>query len=280
MKINIIIRKILRRKIVIFAIIFLLLLLFTSFFPKFITPIDPMKMDLINRLSEPSYKHWLGTDQFGRDIFSRIIYGSSLTLKSGLGVVFLSITLGTYIAILSAFYTKFGTIMMRFIDVVMSFPSLILALMFIVIFGRGFINVIFAVGIGFMTRTARIIYGATLKVKSEVFIKAAKSVGAKDSRILLRHVLPNLISPISIQATFTFGFSLLQVSSLDFLGLGVSPEIPSWGNMLSEGHIYITRAPWLVIFPGICIVFTVLSFNILGDMLRDELDPRFRSIVN
>lgn len=279
MKINIILRKILRRKIVIFGIIFLYILVFLALFPSLITPIDPMKMDISNRLAKLSKENWFGTDQFGRDIYSRIIYGAGLTLKSGLGVVLLSMFFGTLIAVLSAYYTKFGSIMMRLVDVIMSFPSLILALVFIVIFGRGFINVIFAVGMGFMARTARIIYAVTLKTKSEVFIKAAKSVGAKDSRIILRHILPNLISVMSVQTTFTFGFCLLQIAALDFLGLGVSPQIPSWGNMLSEGRTYVTRAPWLLIFPGLCIVFTVLSFNIVGDMLRDELDPRFRSII-
>ncbi|MDD4363380.1 MAG: ABC transporter permease [Atribacterota bacterium] len=279
MRKKIILKKILRRKIVIFGIIFLFLLLFVAIFPKLITPIDPLQMDVRNRLSRPSSSHWFGTDMFGRDIYSRVIHGANLTLKSGLGVVILSIIFGTIIAIISAYYTRIGNIFMRLVDVVMSFPSLILALVFIVIFGRGFVNVVFAVGIGFMVRTARIIYGVTLKTKSEVFIKAARSVGAKDSRIIFRHILPNLVSPISVQTTFTFGFCLLQIAALDFLGLGVDPQIPSWGNMLSESQMYITRAPWLLIFPGLCIIFTVLSFNIVGDFLRDELDPRFRSII-
>lgn len=279
MKKNAIIRKIVRRKIALFGILFLFLLLFVSFFPNLITEIDPMKMNVNSRLTKPNNEHWFGTDQYGRDIYSRVIYGANLSLKSGLGVVLLSISFGTLIAVTSAYYSKFGSLMMRLVDVVMSFPSLILALVFIVIFGRGFINVIFAVGIGFITRTARILYGLTLKVKSEVFIKAAIAGGATNTRIILKHILPNLITPISVQTTFTFGFCLLEVSSLDFLGLGVSPQIPSWGNMLSEGHMYITRAPWLLISPGLSIVLTVLSFNIVGDMLRDELDPRFRSII-
>jgi peptide/nickel transport system permease protein len=165
---------------------------------------------------------------------------------------------------------------MRLVDVVMSFPALLLALAFLAILGPGLANVIIAVGINFLTRTARIIFGLTLKLKEEVFIEAVRSIGAGAPRILLRHILPNLMSPLIVQATFTFAFSLLQIASLDFLGVGVPPQIPSWGNMISEGRIYITRAPGVLLFPGTFIVLTVLAFNLVGDVLRDNLDPRFR----
>jgi peptide/nickel transport system permease protein len=165
---------------------------------------------------------------------------------------------------------------MRLIDVMMAFPSLLLALVLMTIFGRGLLNVIFAVGITYLTRTTRIVYGMTLKIKEEVYVEAFRASGASDIRLLLKHIFPNLTSPVIVQATFTFAFSLLDMASLDFLGLGLPPEIPSWGNMLSEGSIYLSRAPWMLIFPGLFIVLTVLSFNLIGDFLRDQVDPRFR----
>jgi len=274
-----IIKVITNRKIALIGVIILFMLVFTAIFAPLIAKYDPISINPIERLETPNTKHWFGTDNFGRDIFSRVIYGSRLTIISGFGVVILSTFFGVLIGVTSAYFKNYGLIMMRLIDVMMAFPSLILALAFMVILGRGLMNVIIAVGAVFLTRTTRIIYGLTLKIIEEVYVKAAISEGATDSRIIVKHILPNLISPIVVQATFTFAFSLLQMSSLDFLGLGVSPQIPSWGNMLSEGHIYIVRAPWLLIFPGMCIVLTVLSFNIVGDLLRDELDPRFRSEI-
>lgn len=274
-----IIKVITNRKIALIGVIILFMLVFTAIFAPLIAKYDPMNINPIERLEPPNTKHWFGTDNFGRDIFSRVIYGSRLTIISGFGVVILSTFFGVLIGVTSAYFKNYGLIMMRLIDVMMAFPSLILALAFMVILGRGLMNVIVAVGAVFLTRTTRIIYGLTLKIIEEVYVKAAISEGAADSRIIVKHILPNLISPIVVQATFTFAFSLLQMSSLDFLGLGVSPQIPSWGNMLSEGHIYIERAPWLLIFPGMCIALTVLSFNIVGDLLRDELDPRFRSEI-
>lgn len=274
------VKVIIGRKIALIGVIILLTLLVMAIFAPIIVKYDPIIVNPIERLQPPNAKHWFGTDNFGRDIFSRIVYGSRLTIISGLGVVFFSTLFGVLIGITSAYYKNYGLVMMRIIDVLMAFPSLVLALAFMMVLGRGLMNVIIAVGIVYLTRTTRIIHGATLKIIEEVYIKAAVSEGATNSRILLHHVLPNLVSPIAIQITFTFAFSLLQTTSLDFLGLGVSPQIPSWGNMLSEGRAFIERAPWLLIFPGTCIALTVLSFNIVGDLMRDELDPRFRSEIS
>jgi peptide/nickel transport system permease protein len=168
---------------------------------------------------------------------------------------------------------------MRLIDVFMSFPDLMMALVLMAILGRGIMNLIIAVGATYLTRTARIIHGLTMKIKNEAYIEAIYSEGASHARILARHIVPNLISLIIVQATFTFAFSLLQIAALDFLGVGVPPQIPSWGNMLSESRLYIVRAPWLLIFPGLFIVLTVLSFNLVGDVLRDRIDPRFRESI-
>ena len=247
-----------------------------ALFSPLIATHDPMGLNPIERLQGPSATHWFGTDHFGRDIFSRVVYGARLTLVGGTGVVLYSILFGILIGVLSGYYRQFGFVAMRLVDVVMSFPALLLALAFIAILGPGLLNVIIAVGLNFLTRTARIIFGLTLKLKEEAFVEAIRSLGASNLRILARHILPNLMSPLIVQATFTFAFSLLQMASLDFLGVGVPPQIPSWGNMISEGRIYITRAPGVLLFPGIFIVLTVLAFNLVGDVLRDNLDPRFR----
>jgi len=273
---RIFLRSLVKRKIALTGAGVVVLILVLALFSPFIATHDPMGLDPAVRLQGPSVAHWFGTDHFGRDLFSRIVYGARLTLIGGMGVVLYSVVLGVAIGVLSGYYRRFGFAAMRLVDVVMSFPALLLALAFLAILGPGLTNVIIAVGINFLTRTARIIFGLTLKLKEEVFVEAIRSIGASNARILLRHILPNLMSPLIVQATFTFAFSLLQIASLDFLGVGVPPQIPSWGNMISEGRIYITRAPGVLLFPGIFIVLTVLAFNLVGDVLRDNLDPRFR----
>jgi len=269
-------RSLVKRKIALTGSGVVLLILVLALFSPLIATHDPMGLNTAERLQGPSSAHWFGTDHFGRDLFSRIVYGARLTLIGGMGVVFYSVVFGVMIGVLSGYYRQFGFVAMRLVDVVMSFPALLLALAFIAILGPGLANVIIAVGLNFLTRTARIIFGLTLKLKEEVFVEAIRSIGASNARILLRHILPNLMSPLIVQATFTFAFSLLQIASLDFLGVGVPPQIPSWGNMISEGRVYITRAPGVLLFPGIFIVLTVLSLNLVGDVLRDKLDPRFR----
>ena len=273
---RIFLRSLVKRKIALTGAGVVVLILILALFSPYIATQDPMGLDPAERLQGPSAKHWFGTDHFGRDLFSRIVYGARLTLVGGMGVVLYSVVFGVAIGVLSGYFRQFGFVAMRLVDVVMSFPALLLALAFLAILGPGLANVIIAVGINFLTRTARIIFGLTLKLKEEVFVEAIRSIGAGNARILLRHLLPNLMSPLIVQATFTFAFSLLQIASLDFLGVGVPPQIPSWGNMISEGRIYITRAPGVLLFPGIFIVLTVLAFNLVGDVLRDNLDPRFR----
>jgi len=265
-----------RRKIALAGAWVLLVIGFLAVFAPLVAPYDPMALNPMDRLQGPSVKYWFGTDLFGRDIFSRIVFGARMTIISGSGVVLYSIFLGVVIGLLSGYFREFGRIAMRLVDVVMSFPPLLLALALIAILGPGLLNVILAVSATYLAHTARIIFGLTLKIKEEAYVEAIRSIGAQNGRIILRHLLPNLVSPIIVQATFTFAFSLLQIASLDFLGVGVPPQVPSWGNMVSEGRVYITRAPGVLLFPGIFIVLTVLAFNLVGDVLRDNLDPRFR----
>jgi len=245
-----------------------------------LAPYDPSKIDPIVRLLPPNAAHWFGTDQFGRDIFSRVIYGARLALLIGVGVVSFALITGVPAGVLSALYPRFGRIMMRLIDVLMSFPALLLALGLIVILGRGVTNAILAIGVVYLTTTSRITYGLTLRLRTETYVEAAASMGAGAVWTIRKHVLPNLISPLLVQASFVFAFAQLSAASLDFLGLGAPPEIPSWGNMLADGRIFITRAPWLLFFPGFAIALTALSLNLVGDAIRDRLDPRLRSMLN
>jgi peptide/nickel transport system permease protein len=245
-----------------------------------LAPYDPSKIEPIARLLPPGAAHWFGTDQFGRDILSRVIYGARLALLIGVGVVSFALVTGVPAGVLSALYPRFGRIMMRLIDVLMSFPALLLALGLIVILGRGVSNAILAIGVVYLTTTSRITYGLTLRLRTETYVEAANSMGAGALWTIRKHVLPNLVSPLLVQASFVFAFAQLSAASLDFLGLGAPPEIPSWGNMLAEGRIFITRAPWLLFFPGFAIVITAFSLNLVGDALRDRLDPRFRNMLN
>nr|AGF93150.1 peptide ABC transporter permease protein [uncultured organism] len=250
-----------------------------AIFSPFISPYDPYDMQMQDRLQPPNAAHLFGTDNFGRDIFSRVVHGARLSLLSGFSSVVFASVFGILVGILAGYFERLEGILMRLVDVFMAFPPLLLALIMMAILGRGLLNVVMAVGIAYLTRISRVTFGLTLKIKEDPYIEAARAMGASNPRILFMHILPNLLSPIIVQASFTFAFSLLQIAALDFLGLGLPPEIPSWGGMLNQGRTYITRAPWLLVFPGMFIVITVLSFNLLGDALRDQLDPRFQEEV-
>ena len=259
--------------------IWLLAVLFCALAAPLIAPFDPLEINPVARLTEPGVEHWLGTDHFGRDTFSRCIYGARMALIIGLGTVFVSLTLGGLVGMLSAYFTRLGNILMRVIDVLMAFPALLMALVLMTLLERSVMNTIIVIGIVYTTTTARIIFGMVLKLKNEVFIDAAICSGAGHKSILFRHILPNLISPLLVQASFIFAFAQLQAAALDFLGLGLPPEIASWGNMLSESRIYITRAPWLLIYPGLLIIMSVFSMNLVGDAARDSIDPRFKDDI-
>jgi len=257
----------------------LALIVFVAVFAGLVAPYAPEQIEPINRLSPPSWQHWFGTDHFGRDTLSRLIHGSRLALLIGVGVVSFALATGVPIGILSALFPALGRVLMRMVDVMMAFPSLLLALGLIVILGQGVANAILAIGVIYLTTTARITYGVTLRLREEVYVQAARSMGAGTVWLISKHILPNMISPLLVQASFVFAFAQLGAASLDFLGLGAPPEIPSWGNMLAESRIYITRAPWLLFFPGMMIVLTAFSLNLVGDVLRDRLDPRFREML-
>jgi peptide/nickel transport system permease protein len=256
----------------------LLAMILAAIFAPFLAPYDPYALDPMIRLTPPDALHWFGTDQFGRDTLSRAIYSARMALLIGAGVVSFAMATGVPIGVLSALFPRLGHVLMRVVDVLMAFPSLLLALGLIVILGPSVANSIIAIGAAYLTTTTRIIYGLTLRLRAETYVEAARSMGATTGWLIARHVLPNLVSPLLVQASFVFAFAQLGAASLDFLGLGAPPDIPSWGNMLAESRTFITRAPWLLFFPGMMIVLTAFSLNLVGDALRDRLDPRFRDM--
>lgn len=268
------------RPIALLGLIVLVALATAAIFAPMLAPYDPSRIEPVARLIPPNAAHWFGTDQFGRDTFSRVIYGSRLALLIGVGVVSFALVTGVPAGVLSALFPRFGRVVMRMIDVLMSFPALLLALGLIVIIGQGVANAILAIGVVYLTTTSRITYGLTLRLRTETYVEAANSMGAGAVWTIRKHILPNLISPLLVQASFVFAFAQLSAASLDFLGLGAPPEIPSWGNMLAESRIFITRAPWLLFFPGLSIAITAFSLNLVGDVLRDRLDPRFREMLS
>ncbi len=244
-----------------------------------LAPFDPLEFDPFIRLSEPGWPHLFGTDHFGRDSLSRAIYGARMAILIGSGSVLIALIAGGLIGMLSAYFVRLGHLLMRIVDVLMAFPALLLALVLMTLLERSVLNTVIVIGIVYATTTARIVFGMTLKLKRDVFVDAAICSGAGNASILFRHILPNLMSPMLVQASFIFAFAQLQAAALDFLGLGLPPEVPSWGNMLSEERVYVTRAPWLLIFPGALIILSVFSMNLVGDALRDNIDPRFKDDI-
>lgn len=267
------------RRLAAFGLVWLCLVLAVAILAPLIAPFSPYDIDPIARLSEPGWPHLFGADHFGRDTLSRAIYGARMTVVIGAGSVVVALLTGGLIGMLSAYFTRLGHVLMRGVDVLMAFPALLLALVLITLLERSVVNTVIVIGIVYATTTARILYGMTLKIKNEVFIDAAIVSGAGHFSILFRHILPNLLSPLLVQASFIFAFAQLQAAALDFLGLGLPAEVASWGNMLSEERLYVTRAPWLLLFPGILIILTVFSMNLVGDALRDNIDPRFKDSI-
>ena len=245
-----------------------------------VSPFDADGLNLSDRLQGPSGTHLLGTDNFGRDILSRALSGTRITLLLGFSISAFALVVGLPIGILSGFYDAFGLVVMRFVDAMMAFPAIILALALMAILGKpGILNVIVAVGMVWAPRMVRVVYSSTLSLRENTYVEAARALGLRPWRILVRHIAINLLSPVIVQATFTFAFSIMEVAALNFLGVGIPPYIASWGGMMNEGRTYIIRAPWIIIFPGLFLAMAVLSFNLLGDALRDRLDPKLRHVM-
>jgi len=250
-----------------------------ALFAPWIAPFDPLAIDSNNLLTPPNSVNWFGTDEFGRDIFSRLIWGARISLFVGFMAVLLGTTLGSLLGLVSGFFGgRLDTVIQRIMDTLMAFPMLVLALAMVAALGPSIRNVIIALAVVIMPNAARVLRSTVLSVKEKPFVEAAKNLGFSKARILFKHVLPNCIAPFIILATAGLGSAILSEASLSFLGLGTPPPEPSWGAMLSgKTQRYMTEAPWLAIFPGLAITFVVFGFNFLGDALRDFLDPRLRS---
>jgi peptide/nickel transport system permease protein len=272
-------RTLMKRKTALVATIVLVVIAGVAVCAPILVGYGPNELDSFRRLRPPDGEHIFGTDNFGRDIFSRIAYGARTSLIGAAGVVTIAMIVGIAFGVSCGYNKRIEIAVMRVVDVLMAFPPLLVALVLVSILGRSMINVIIAVSVPYLTRTTRIVFGMTLKLREEQYVEAARADGASAFRIVFRHIVPNLISPLIVQATFVFAFALLEMAALDFLGLGLPPAVPSWGSMLNEGRLYITNAPWLLLVPGLAIVMSVLSLNIVGDVLRDQLDPHFRRTI-
>lgn len=264
-----------RNRAAVVGMLILTVFLLTVIFAPYIAPYDPAAIDLTNRLSAPSPQHWLGTDELGRDVFSRIIVGGRITLVITMGAVALALIFGTILGLLAGYYGGYAdTIISRGIDILMAVPGFLLAIGIVAALGVGTTNVIIAVGVASIPAFARIARSSTFSEKVKDYILAARALGAGDRYIVRRHVLVNIVPPLIVQSTLRLATAMLSAASLSFLGLGPQPPIPEWGAMLSTGRNYFTSGPLLVIFPGLAILLVSLSFNLMGDGLRDALDPR------
>ncbi len=250
--------------------------LLIALFAGALTDKSPTSVDPVNRLSPPMAGHPFGTDNFGRDLYARTLYGARISLTAGFGVAMLALAGGIGFGLLAGYYRRLDGVLMRVMDALMAFPGIILAIGIVAARGPSLTNVIIALGVIFIPRVARVVRSIVLSVRERQFVEAARSIGATDFRVLVHHVLPNAWSPIVIQGTFIFAEGVLGEATLSFLGVGPPPEFPSWGNILGEARLYIREAPWMMLLPGLALTLTVLSLNLIGDTIRDLIDPRVR----
>ena len=272
-------RSLFRRKLVLVATLVLLIAFVLALFAPWLSPFDPGAMRVVRRLRPPSEVNWFGTDELGRDIFSRVVWGARASLGIGFSVVVISITLGAALGLLAGYFKQLDGPIMRLVDALMSLPDILLAIFLVAVLGASAGNVVLALSIVYTPRVVRVIRASTLVVREMPFVESARSIGASTARILSIHLLPNIASPVLVQATFIFAYAVLAEAGLSFLGAGVPPEVPTWGTMIASGQQFADDAFWLVAFPGLAIVFVALSLQIVGDGLRDMLDPRLRKAL-
>lgn len=257
--------------------VLLALLVLLAIAAPVIAPYDPVKTSVLNRLQPPGRQHLMGTDQFGRDVLSRVLYGGRTSLWLGIVAVAISVIVGGTLGLLAGYYgERTDVIISRLGDLMLAMPQILLAMIIIFTLGPGIVNVMIAVGISGIPGYARIIRSSVLSAREQVYIEAARVVGVSDWRIIARHILPNVIAPVLVVATLGLGGAILSAAGLSFLGLGARPPVIEWGYMLSDGRDKLSVAWWLTTFPGVAIMLTVLAINLLGDGLRDSLDPRLR----
>lgn len=273
-----VLRRLARHKGAMSGGVILVILMACIVFAPYIAPHNPLEVDAPNRFQAPSMEHWFGTDEIGRDILSRVIFGSRISLSLGLIATSIALSVGVFLGLMAGYSGGVvDSIISRFIDVLLSFPYLLLAMLAVFALGPSLTNAMVAVGIVRIPAHARVTRGAVLSTIQEPYVESARALGAPEHIIMFRHVLPNVIAPNIVIGTLGIGTAILTGAGLSFLGLGAQPPDPEWGLMLSQGRGFITQAPWLTVFPGIAIALSVLSINLVGDALRDVLDPRLRT---
>ena len=267
--------RILKNKLALTGTVLIAVLALTAIFSPLVTPRSPFDQNLIQRLKPPSTLHWMGTDDLGRDVFSRLIFGTRISLLVGFVAVSIEIFFGTLVGLSAGYFGKWAdSILMRTVDILLCFPTFFLILMVIAFLEPSITNVMIVIGLTSWTGLARLVRGEMLSIRERDYVLAAKALGCSDARVLFVHCLPNVTAPILVTAALGVGSAILTESALSFLGLGVQLPTPSWGNMLTSGKDYIYFAWWLSLYPGLAILITVLAFNLLGEGLRDALDPR------
>ena len=276
MKLSLVLKKLFRRRIVLVAAIVLLIVVLVALAANVVTSYDPNDTAVSQRLSPPTAAHWLGTDELGRDLLSRIAFGGRYSLTIAALTALGSIIFGTLFGLVAGFFRQLDASIMRVVDAMMSFPDILLAIALVAILGPSMLNVVLALVLVYTPRVARVVRASTLVVRELLFVEAARAVGVSTGRILWRHILPNLMSPILVQASFIFAYAILAEAALSFLGVGVPPEIPTWGTMVAGSQQYAHGALWVVMFPGFAIILTALSLQVVGDGVRDLLDPRLK----
>jgi peptide/nickel transport system permease protein len=268
-------RNFIKRRLGVVGSSMVVLLIFVAIFGSVLAPYDPLEMHTKDSLKPPCSKYLLGTDRFGRDQLSRLIYGARVSMAVSFSSIAMSAILGVFIGLISGYYGGLlDNIIMRCLDVVFAFPLILLAMVLVAMLGPSIQNLVLAISFIYSALFARIVRGSVLSIKEKEFVEGIRSAGARDYQIIFFFILPNILSPVIVQATFNLSVVIMIEAALSFLGLGVQPPIPSWGGMLNESRSFMELGPWLTVFPGLAIIFSVLAFNTMGDALRDALDPR------
>ena len=270
---NIVVRRFLSNRMAVTGCALLAIIFLMAILAPLLATQPPLAMKVTDRLKAPSAAHWFGTDEFGRDVYSRVVHGSRISIAVGLSVVMISSVFGLILGLYSAYYRHLDNLIMRVVDGLMAFPAVLLAIAIMAALGPKIENVIISISVVYIPTVARTVRSAALVVREQTYIEAIRALGGKPWRIIWRHIAPNCMSPLIVQATFIFAYAVIIEASLSFLGAGTPPPQPSWGNILSDGRTLIRQAWWIMVFPGIAIVMTVLGLNLIGDGLRDLLDP-------
>ncbi|MFB3816275.1 MAG: ABC transporter permease [Candidatus Methylomirabilales bacterium] len=274
---RVMLRRLWRNRLAVTGFALLLIVLGAAASAGVLSAYDPLTMIVTDRMKPPSLTHPMGTDNFGRDIFARVLYGARLSLEVGFAVMVFTVAGGVLFGLLSGYFPRLDGPIMRVMDAMMAFPAILFGIAIMAVLGPKTANVVIALSVVYAPRTVRIVRASVLAAKQLDYVEAVRAQAAGHLRILFRHILPNCLSPLVVQATFNFAYAVLAEASLSFVGAGAPPPTPSWGNILSEGRIYMQNAPWITIFPGIAIALTVLGLNLAGDGLRDVLDPRMKT---